>query len=220
MLWSEWRIWNRQFQCSANGRSSNTCTAIFNIHFFMRSHTLIYLPRWHGPSSTGPLRLASTHYGEATLAIDPVLLGPVSALFGALIGGGASLLGAIYTQRSQDRIRRVASEIAKRETVYADFVMSASNLLLNAYTHDEIALSSDEQRLIGLINRMRLFAPTDVVDGAEAVLRAIVEILLKPSIELRQLAKEALSKSLDPDPLLAFSSICRADLDNVHRTVV
>jgi hypothetical protein len=112
------------------------------------------------------------------------------------------------------------SEIAKRETVYADFLMSASNLLLNAYTHDEIALSGDEQRMIGLINRMRLFAPTDVVDGAEAVLRAIVEISLKPSIELRQLAKEALSKSLDPDPLLVFSSICRADLDNVHRTVV
>jgi hypothetical protein len=154
------------------------------------------------------------------MPIDPNLLSPISALLGAVVGGGASLLGAIYTQRSQDRIRRVALEIAKRETVYADFVMSASNLLLNAYTHDEIALSGDEQRLIGLINRMRLFAPTDVVDGAEAVLRAIVEILLKPSIELRQLAKEALSKSLDPDPVVAFSSICRADLDNVHRTTV
>jgi hypothetical protein len=152
--------------------------------------------------------------------IDPALLTPVALLLGALVGGGASLLGAIYSQRSQDRVQRVASEIAKRETVYADFVMSASNLLLNAYTHDEIALSGDEQRMIGLINRMRLFAPTEVVDGAEAVLRAIVEISLKPSIELRQLAKEALSKSLDPDPLLAFSSICRADLDNVHRTVV
>ena len=154
------------------------------------------------------------------MSIDPALLGPVSALLGALVGGGALLLGAIYTQRSQDRVQRVASEIAKRETVYADFVMSASNLLLNAYTHDEIALSGDEQRMIGLINRMRLFASTDVVDGAEAVLRTIVEIMLKPSIELRQLAKEALSKSLDPDPLLAFSSLCRADLDNVHRTVV
>ena len=78
--------------------------------------------------------------------IDPALLSPVSALFGALLGGGASLLGAIYTQRSQDRVQRVASEIVKRETVYADFVMSASNLLLNAYTHDEISLSGDEQR--------------------------------------------------------------------------
>ena len=154
------------------------------------------------------------------MSIDPALLGPVSALLGALVGGGASLLGAIYTQRSQDRVQRVASEIAKRESVYADFVMSASNLLLNAYTHDEIALSGDEQRMIGLINRMRLFAPTDVVDGAEAVLRAIVEILLKPSIELRQLAKEALTRDLDPESLLAFSSTCRADLNDLRRTTM
>ena len=154
------------------------------------------------------------------MAIDPTLISPVSALLGALVGGVASLLGAIHTQRSHDRVERVASEIAKRETVYADFVMSASNLLLNAYTRDELALGGDEQHMIGLINRMRLFAPTEVIEGAEAVLRAIVEILLKPSIELRQLAKQALSKTLDPDPLLTFSEICRADLDNAHRRVV
>jgi hypothetical protein len=151
--------------------------------------------------------------------IEPAFLTPVALLLGALVGGSASLFGAIYTRRSQDRVQRIASEIAKRETVYADFVMSASSLLLNAYTRDEISLSGDEQRLIGLINRMRLFAPPDVVEGAEAALRAIVEILLKPSIELRQLAKQALSKSIE-DPLLAFSSICRADLDNTPRTVV
>ena len=152
------------------------------------------------------------------MSIDPGLLSSVSVLLGALEGGGASLLGTIYTQRHQDRLQRVASEVAKRETVYADFVMSASNFLLNAYTHDEIVLSDDERRMIGLMNRMRLFAPRDVIGGAEAVLRAIVEISLKPSVELRQLAKEALSKSLDPDPLLAFSLVCRADLDYVRRT--
>jgi hypothetical protein len=43
--------------------------------------------------------------------------------------------------------------------------------------------------------------------------------MLKPSVELRQLAKQALSNSIK-DPLLAFSSICRADLDNLHRTMV
>jgi hypothetical protein len=96
--------------------------------------------------------------------------------------------------------------------------MSASNLVLNAYTHDEIVFSDDERRMIGLMNRMRLFAPRDVIGGTEAVLRAIVEISLKPSVELRQLAKEALFKSHDPDPLLAFSLVCRADLDYVRRT--
>jgi hypothetical protein len=153
------------------------------------------------------------------MTIDPTLLSPVSALLGATVGGAATLLGAIYTQRRQDRIQRIASEVAKRETVYAEFIMSASNFLLKAHTRDEIELGGNEQRMIGFRNRMRLFAPDNVVDGAEAVLRAIVEISLKPSVELRQLAKEALSNHLDPDPLLAFSSLCRADLDDVHRTV-
>lgn len=152
--------------------------------------------------------------------IDPALLSPVSALLGAIVGGGASLIAAIYTQRCQYRLQRIAREVEKREAVYAEFVMYASNLLLNAYTRDEIVLGSDEPRLIGLINRMRLFAPPEIVIGAENVFRVMVEISLKPSIELRQLAKEALSRGLDPDPLLAFSSTCRADLDNVRRTTV
>jgi hypothetical protein len=155
---------------------------------------------------------------EGPLNIDPTLVSSFAALFGALVGGASSLAGTIYTQRWQDRLQRVAAEIAKREAVYADFVMSASNLLLNAYTRNEVALGSNEQHLVGLINRMRLFAPANVVIAAEAVLRAILDILLKPGMDARQLAKEGLSKSLDPDPLLAFSSICRADLDHVRRT--
>ena len=95
--------------------------------------------------------------------LNSALLGPASALLGALIGGGTSLIATVYTQRSQDRLQRVALEITKRETVYGDFVMSASNLLLNAYIRDEITLTGDEQHLVGLINRMRLFATADVV---------------------------------------------------------
>jgi hypothetical protein len=152
------------------------------------------------------------------MMIDPAILSPASALFGALIGGGASIVAAVYTQRTQNRLQRVAVEVAKRETIYADFVTSASNLVLNAYTHDDATLGGEQQRIIGLINRMRLFAPPDVMKGAEDVLRSIVEISLKPSIELRRLAQDALTKTLDPDPLLKFSVICRKDLDTVLRT--
>ena len=148
--------------------------------------------------------------------IDAAILSPISPLLGALAIGGATLSAAIYTHRCQNRLQRIAAEIAKREAVYADFVMSASNLLLHAFTHDAISPSGDEQRLIGLINRMRLFAPPEVIRAAEAVLRSIVEIALRPSVDLRQLAKEALSENLVPDPLQAFSEICRADLDSVR----
>lgn len=154
------------------------------------------------------------------MSIDPAaLLNQVSGLVGALIGGGASLGVAMYNQHSEKRLQRVAKEITKREMVYSDFLESASKLLLSAYTIDEIVLGGDEQHLIGLIHRMRLFAPQEVVAAAEAVLRAIVEISLQPSIELRQLAMESLSKTPEPDPFLRFSLICRSDLDNVHRSV-
>jgi hypothetical protein len=148
------------------------------------------------------------------------VLSPLAALFGALVGGCASLMGAIYTQRRGERLQRVAWEINKRETVYADFAMTASNLLLKAYTRDELALGDDEQHLIGLINRMRIFAPPDVVGTAEAVMKAIVEISLNPSVELRELASQALSRSPEPDPLLAFSLVCRADINRVRQTTV
>ena len=51
------------------------------------------------------------------------------------------------------------------------------------------------------------------------MIRAIVKIALKPGVELRQLATEALSKIPDPDPLRAFSLVCRADLDKVRKTM-
>jgi hypothetical protein len=88
----------------------------------------------------------------------------------------------------------------------------------NAYMQDKLALSGDEQRLIGLVNRMRLFAPPDVVGEAEAVLKAIIAVSLEPGVDIGQLARAALSEGLDPDPFLAFSLACRADLDNVRRT--
>ena len=153
--------------------------------------------------------------------MDAALLQPMAVFTGALIGGGASLAVAAYTQRKQERLQRVAQEITKRETVYADFLMSAADLLLHAYVEDQdrIALHGHEQRLLGLINRMRLFAPDTVVGEAEAVLKAIIEILLRPGVGLGELAKEALFRSPDPDPFPRFCRACRNDLEDVRRTM-
>lgn len=146
--------------------------------------------------------------------IDFTVLTPAAAL----VGASASLIAAIYTQRTQHRLQRVTAEITRRETVYADFVMSASHLLLNAHILDEIALNGDEQRLIGLMNRMRLFAPQEVLVCADAVLKIILDTYLKPKVELRQLAIEALAEGPRLDPLLPFSSVCRRDLEDVRRS--
>jgi hypothetical protein len=65
------------------------------------------------------------------MLIEPAILSPLLPLFGALIGGCALIVAAIYTQHTQNRWQRIASEVAKREMVYGDFVTSASKLILN-----------------------------------------------------------------------------------------
>ena len=81
-----------------------------------------------GPDAGSACQLKGTE-----MHINPAIVGALSALVGAIIGAAASLAAAIYTQRYQNRLQRVVREISKRETVYADFIMSASSLLLKAY---------------------------------------------------------------------------------------
>ncbi|MGG5819456.1 hypothetical protein [Falsiroseomonas sp. HW251] len=153
--------------------------------------------------------------------MDGTLVSSGAALVGALIGGGASLVVAAYTQRNQERLQRIAHETTKREAIYAEFMMNASDLLLRAYVRDQgkLALGKSELLAIGLINRMRLFASAEVVEEAEAVLKAIIEISLQPAMQLGELAREALSHRPDPDPFLSFCRVCRYDLDTVRRTM-
>ena len=136
---------------------------------------------------------------------NPAIVGALSALVGAIIGAAASLAAAIYTQRYQNRLQRVVRETSKRETVYADFIMSASSLLLKAYVTEGFKLNGEEQHLIGLLNRMRLFAPPTIIDTADAVIRRIIEISLQPSLDLRKLTMADLSKNRDSDLLLPFA---------------
>jgi len=136
------------------------------------------------------------------------------------MGGGASLLAALYTQRCQGRLQRATREVTKREGVYADFIMNASKALLHAHLSDDIKLDVEQQALIGIADRMRLFAPKNVIQEAERIIRQLIEIYLQPSIDLRKLATTELAESRHPDLLLPFSLACRADLDRVYRNAV
>ena len=85
------------------------------------------------------------------MVLEPVLLNSTPALVGAVIGGGASLAAAVYTQWYQDRRQRIAREAEKREAIYGEFIMSASKVLVSAYISDKLSWTGDEQHLIGLI---------------------------------------------------------------------
>ena len=153
------------------------------------------------------------------MPINPAIISSASALLGALAGGGASFAAALYTQRSQDRIQRINVELAKRELVYSDFVMSASRAFLATRMQDTPSLGADEQHLAGLLNRMRLFAPLTIVKHAEQVIHSIARAALEPALDIRSLIDAEISGKPTDAILAPFSVACRADLDLVSRTL-
>jgi hypothetical protein len=98
--------------------------------------------------------------------------------------------------------------------------MNASKSVLKAHLSDEMKLDNEQQALIGIADRMRLFAPATVIEQAERVIRQLIEIYLQPGIDIRNLAAAELAQSRLPDFLLPFSLACRADLDRVYRDAV
>ncbi len=143
----------------------------------------------------------------------------MSALLGAVAGGGASLAAAVYTQRYQDRLQRIARESTKRETVYAEFIMTASAALLTAFVEDGITFGQDKQQLVGVLERIRLFAPPEVVVEAEQVLQSILEIALQPVIDFHGITADDMAKRRESNVLQGFSKVCRSDLDGLHLKV-
>jgi hypothetical protein len=61
--------------------------------------------------------------------IDSALLSAIAALMGSLIGGTATLTASWLTQRLQLRIQATVHEAAKRESLYAEFIIEASRRL-------------------------------------------------------------------------------------------
>jgi hypothetical protein len=66
-------------------------------------------------------------------AMDPAILPATSALIGSLIGGVSTFAASWLTQRRQLRIQLLLQEAAKRETLYAEFIIEASKRLTEAW---------------------------------------------------------------------------------------
>ena len=126
---------------------------------------------------------------------------------------GAMLVGGAFAHRG-DLLPVVPGALADE---YGYFIMSASKTAVKASITDNLSWTRNEQHLIGLINRMRLFAPPDVITEAEAVIWSLVDIALQPKRELNELAKTTLTDWSVRDLLLLFSLASQADLTSIYR---
>jgi hypothetical protein len=145
--------------------------------------------------------------------MDTPTISVLSGLVGSLIGGSATVATAWVTQRTVNKRELVRVEIAKRETLYGEFISECSRLLVDALTH---TLEDPETLLpsYALLNRIRLSASQAVLEEGERLLKRITDQYFSKNLSLENVRHMVASESADP--LHAFGEACRAEVRSMR----
>lgn len=138
--------------------------------------------------------------------MDAAYIPAAAALAGSAIGASASFATTWLTQHQQERARRVAQEMSRRERLYGEFIDEASRLLADALTH-HLEEPSKMVPLYAIMGKLRLFAPANVVARADEVMEEIIEIYDLPNVDFRNPADRPAQQRVDI--LRAFGEACR-----------
>ena len=146
--------------------------------------------------------------------MDTYVISAMSALLGAAIGGSASFLASLTTQRAQMRSQWLTGERLRRQDLYREFVEEASRCYIDALQHDK----GDIPSLVLLytkIGRMRILSQQDVIDSAERVARKILDTYLEPDKSFPELREMAKNNSIDI--LADFTKACREEFELLRK---
>ena len=138
--------------------------------------------------------------------MDTAFISALAALGGSTVGALASFTTTWITITGQQRAKTLAHATLKKENLYGQFIDEASRLFTDALSH-ELDDASKFVQLYALSNKLRLFAPVDVLAAMDEVADRILETYRSPNLDLR--ARGAAPKI---DILRGFSRACRKDL--------
>ena len=134
----------------------------------------------------------------------------IAALAGSVIGGLTTFAAAWVTQRQQANVQWLLQEKTRRQELYQQFIEDASKLYVDALMHDQVAIPSVVS-LYALMNKMKVVSTSRVAEGADKIIRMIVDTYFLPNKTLPELRAMTVSGALDP--LRDFSEACREELD-------
>jgi len=142
--------------------------------------------------------------------MNSAYLSVFAALAGSLIGALGGIVTTWITLNGQERARRFAETMSLKQNLYGEYIDEASKLLGDGLTH-ELRLEDAPKlvRLYALTNKLRLFAPADVVSMADDVMRRIIATYERPVKDVQTLVRD--QRQLDV--LRHFSEACREDLN-------
>jgi len=171
--------------------------------------------------ATGSIRSADVRFTELRYrrmawigrSWDPATVSALAAIFGSFVGAFASTLSTWLTQRHHDRRDLLAKRISHREQLYSDFISESARAIVYAMHHT----FEDPGKLVpvyGLISRIRLSSPTNVVESAERVAKTILSTYSAPNLAAGEIQSGAGKHN---EPLCEFSNICRCELESLKR---
>lgn len=145
--------------------------------------------------------------------MDTAILSATAALVGSMVGGASTFLASWWTHQAQLRARAATQEIARREALYAEFIVEASNRLADAWSH-EAETPAVVAQLYSAVERMRLVSSARVIDAAHHVVREVVEAYAAPNRSFDD-ARQRISELKDMSPLKEFADLCRLELNQL-----
>ena len=171
--------------------------------------------------ATGSIRSADVRFTELRYrrmawigrSWDPATVSALAAIFGSFVGAFASTLSTWLTQRHHDRRDLLAKRISHREQLYSDFISESVRAMVHAMQHT----FEDPSRLVpiyGLISRIRLNSPTNIVESAERVAKTILSTYSAPNLTAGEIQSGVGKRN---EPLREFSNICRHELESLKR---
>ena len=143
--------------------------------------------------------------------MDTAILSATSALIGSLIGGLSTLAASWLSLRGRLRAQALVQEAAKREALYAEFIIEASRRLTEAWSHH----AESPEVVAGLysaIQRMRLTSSDEVIRVADRVVRLVIQAYAAPDKTFDELRQHIAANDEQWDPLRGSAEACRAEL--------
>jgi hypothetical protein len=141
--------------------------------------------------------------------MDSTIIAAGAAAIGSVVGAAATIGTAWISQRTQVARTKIEATLRGREALYAEFITEASQLTVDAFTH-QLEQPATLVKLYGILGRVRLMATGPVLAEAEACCGQIVDPYAKPNMTIEQI-RAALDHG-QIDPIKEFSTICRAEL--------
>ena len=142
--------------------------------------------------------------------MDTSFVTALAALLGSLIGGFTSFATTWLSQRQSTKAQWLRDEVAKRETLYTDFIDEAAQRLVDAI-ENSITDKSQVVRFYALFNRIRVVSSPEVVQSADRVMEFTIKLYNAPNVTLRDIFAPDAAPG-DPDPLAGFGAACRTEL--------